>query len=1101
MNTGSKRNRLWIWSITTILSISIVGDPFVARAATPGTAQSPYVIQRGNLTASMSGLIHQQEHMISPDIDTSSSKPVSVIVQMTDQPVAIQLQDDQTSSAQSNLFSDSKLETSQNNVASQQNNVLLQASNQNIAYKVNYRYNTVLNGVEMTLPANQIPQLAKLPGVKSIYKNKTYTTLPAPQTATTVTGATYDAVPLSVIGAQIAWAKGLTGKGVRVGVLDSGIDYDHPDLKGAYKGGYDSVDHDRDPYENPPVSVADDVYGTGYAGSWHGTHVSGTIAGRAANTQSDVVQKGVAYGADLYMYRVMRRDPETNADTGDTATIIDGIEHAVKDHMDIINMSIGTDEDKDINAPETIAVNNAVLSGTTVVIANGNAASSGSYYYSLGEPATSPLAISVGASTVPVTYYSATVHADVYGTDTATNTMPARVTTDTYGTDSTAVTKPTTSEPTTAQSTNAVDQAYDLHMLAWETAHDQFASVLGTKPLQGVYAGLGAETDYDGKNVNGKVVLVSRGGLTFVQKIANAKEHGAVALIIFNGNEDANDSSKANLSTSISGRDGYIGYNAFLRDSFDYIPTFDMKGAQGRALARAALQHADQPITFTFGANYPAQNVPGDHLISYSSRGPNLDGDLGIKPDLVAPGLSIRSTFPAYGKYSKDANYATAYARESGTSMATPHVTGMAALLKQEHPDWTPFDIRAALANTSVPLVDESGQRYDVYSQGAGRADIGAAVNTPAVLEAIENITILDKKLNAKAVTNYNPSASFGVIEADGTPHDQLLQLKNTSGTAITYHAKVNMHPSVTSDPSAPIATPDVNNIGAVLQGIGADGTITADPNKATTFTLSVTPSTAAADGVYEGDVQLTADGYPSLHLPFVLHIGKDQPDTGLGIQQVQIENPIVRLNGKEDAAALKFRLMSDNINALELDAYTINGDYMGTLVQQVKSSSDTFKPGYYTLSGLDNIVTFLGDDGSSKVQVLQPGTYQLHLSAYHLDENGNVVQSDTKIANSIYRIAGTEQDRVKAAAGAFHKVITGNTVVGEPIITLPQSDRLTYNILSSSDPEYVDNTGKLLKLPQSSHRIVRLQLQISSISDPSVSTTITASIKIQRQK
>lgn len=1090
MNTGSTRNQFWMWSVITMLTVSIVGDPFVASAASQGTAQSPYMIQQGNI-ATMSGAIQQQEHLISPDIDTSSSHPVSVIVQMTDQPVAVQLQDQTTKANQLNSLAGSELAATQNTVASQQNTILQQASSQNISYKVNYRYNTVLNGVEMTLPANQIPKLAKLSGIKSISKNETYTTLPVPQSAMTATSATYDAVPLSILGVQAAWAKGLTGKGVRIGVLDSGIDYDHPDLKQAYKGGYDSVDHDRDPYENPPVSSTDDVYGTGYAGSWHGTHVSGTIAGRAANTTSDVVQKGVAYGADLYVYRVMRRDPDTNADTGDTATIIDGIEHAVKDHMDIINMSIGTDEDKDINAPETIAVNNAVLSGTTVVIASGNAAAPGSYYYSLGEPATSPLAITVGASTVPVMYYSATVKADVYGTGTAA----ARVTDDTYGTGTPADTTASTKQ------SNNVNHAYDLHLLAWETAHEQFASVLGTKPLQGVYVGLGDEPDYSGKNVNGKVVLASRGGITFVQKIANAKEHGAVALILFNGNQDATDSSKADLTASISGRDGYIGYNAFLRDSFDYIPTFDMKGADGRALARAALQHDDQPITFTFGADYPAQNVPGDHLISYSSRGPNLDGGLNIKPDLVAPGLSIRSTFPAYGKYINGANYADAYARESGTSMATPHVTGMAALLKQEHPDWTPFDIRAALANTSVPLVDESGQQYDVYSQGSGRADIGAAMNTPAVLEAVQDITILDKKLNLKAVTNYNPSASLGVMEADGKSHDQVLQLKNISGTAVTYHAKVNLHPSVTSDPAAPVTTPDVNDIQAVLQGVGADGSITANPNQATSFTLSVTPSTSAKDGVYEGDVQLTADGYPALHLPFVLHIGKDQPDTGLGIQQVTIDHPIVRLNGKEDAAALTFRLMPDHINALELDAYTINGDYVGTLVQQIKSSPDTFSPGYYTLSGLDNIVNFLGDDGSSQLQILQPGTYQLRLNAYHLDENGNVVQSDTKIANSIYRIAGTEQNRVQAEADAFHKVITGNSVVGQNVLTLPQSDRLHYNILSSSDPEYVDDTGKLLKLPQSSHRIVRLQLQISSINDPSATTTITVSVKIQRQK
>ncbi|WP_322903026.1 S8 family serine peptidase [Paenibacillus sp. SGZ-1009] len=1089
--TNTKRKQLLTWSIVTMLTVSIGTGPSTAAAAAQGTAQSPYIINQADTAGSISGSLHEQEHMISPDIDTSSSNPVSVIVQMTDQPAAVQVNDDNEQAEPHDLLSDEKLATSQHTVSSQQNDVLQQASNDNISYKVNYRYNTVLNGFEMTLPANQIPELAKLPGIKSIYKNKKYTILPVPDNQDTATKATYDAVPLSLIGVQTAWAKGLTGKGVKVGVLDTGIDYDHPDLKGAYKGGYDSVDHDRDPYETPPVSAADDVYGTGYAGSWHGTHVSGTIAGRAANTQSDVVQKGVAYGADLYMYRVMHRDPQTNSDTGDTATIIDGIEHAVKDGMEVINMSIGTDDDKDINAPETIAVNNAVLSGVTVVIANGNAATPDSYYYSMGEPATSQLAIAVGASTVPVTHYSATVRADVYSADVPTD----RVTANTYGPSNTAVAN------TNNQNSNSVNRAYDLNMLAWETAHDQFASVLGTNPLQGVYVGLGADADYNGKNVTGKVVLASRGGLTFVQKVKNAKQHGALALILFNGNSDANDPNKADLSDSISGRDGYIGYGAFLDDSFDYIPTFDMKGAEGRALARAALAHTDQPIQFTFGANYPQQDVSGDHIASFSSRGPNQDGELGIKPDLVAPGMYIRSTMPEYGKYIKNASYADAYARENGTSMATPHVTGMAALLKQEHPDWTPFDIRAALANTSVPLVDESGQPYDVYSQGAGRADIGAAVNTPAVLETVDNITILDKKLNSKAVTNYNPSASFGVMQADGKPHDQTLQLKNTSGTAVTYHASVHMHPSVTSDPLSPVPTPNVNNIQAVLQGIGADGTITANPNEATSFTLSVTPSAAAADGVYEGDVQLTADGYPSLHLPFVLHIGQDQPDTGLGIQQVQINHPVVRLNGKEDAADLSFRLMSTNINALELDVFDINGDYVGTLVQEIKTSPDTFAPGYYDLSGLDNIVTYLGDDGSSQVQILQPGTYQLRLNAYHLDENGNVVQSATKIANSIYRIAGTEQDRVKAAAAAFHKVITGNQTIGQPVITLPQSNRLNYQILSSSDTNYVDNTGKLLKLPTSSHRIVRLQIKISSINDPSASTTVTAQIKIQRQQ
>ncbi len=1093
MRTGNMRNPFWIWSMVSVLAVSMIAGPSVAGAAAQGTAASPYVIQPADVKGQSLNLRTAQEHMISPDINTASSDPVSVIVQLTDQPAAVSLHDSKLEASKGIESEQLGPAADEQMVASQQNLILQQARNQSISYTVNYRYNTVLNGMEMTLPANQIPALAKLPGVKSIYQNKTYTTMPVQDR--TATQATYDPTPLSLIGAPIAWQKGLTGKGVKVGVVDTGIDSDHPDLIGAYKGGYDSVDHDNDPYETPPVSVQDDVYKKGYPGSSHGTHVSGTIAGRAANQQGEVNQKGVAYGADLYVYRVMKRDPVTNEETGDSATIIDGIEHAVKDGMDVINLSIGSDADKDVNAPDSIAVNNAVLSGVTVVIANGNAAAPGSYYYSMGEPATSQLAIAVGASSVPFSQYVATVHADVYGT--ADHATP--VTGDVYGSSKPAKSASTVSSDVYDANVN---QDYALQMLAWKTHQEDFASIIGKAPVQGIYVGLGSETDYEGKDVKDKVVIVSRGGIGFTDKAENAAKHGARAVILFNGNADPSHPGKADLSKSISGRDSYIGGAAFMGDGFTYVPTFDMKGAEGRALIRASLAQGGQPITFTFDTKYPKQDVSGDHIASFSSRGPNQDGVLGVKPDLVAPGVTIRSTVPAYGKYIKDANYADAYKRESGTSMASPHVAGMAALLKQEHPDWTPFDIRAALANTSESLVDESGQRYDVYSQGAGRADVGAAVNTPALLETVDDITILDKDFNRKTVTNYNPSAAFGVMQPDGKPHEQPLQLKNTSGSSVIYHASVSMHPSVTSDPSAPVATPDVKAIQAVLQGLDANGMITAAANSAVSFNLEVTPSTAAAEGVYEGEVDLTAEGYPALHLPFSLHIGKDQPDTGLGLQQVEVNHPAVRLDGKQDSADVTFRLLSNNVNALELDAVTLDGQYAGTLVQTIKqptaTASPAFAPGYYHLTGLDNIVTYFGDDGTGETRILQPGTYSLQLNAFNIDKNGNIKQSATKRASTAYRIAGTEKDRVATAAARFRTIQTGNQTVGQPVLALPQDNRLDYKILSSSDPQLVENSGKLLKLPASSYRIVRLQLKISSIHDPAASQTVSALIKVK---
>jgi subtilisin family serine protease len=103
--------------------------------------------------------------------------------------------------------------------------------------------------------------------------------------------------------------KDLTGKGLKIGVIDTGIDYNHPDLKEAYKGGYDFVDNDEDLMETtyndwkngkykPEFSMGHSYY------TEHGTHVSGIIAGQGTN-DSDYATKGVAPDADIYGYRVL----------------------------------------------------------------------------------------------------------------------------------------------------------------------------------------------------------------------------------------------------------------------------------------------------------------------------------------------------------------------------------------------------------------------------------------------------------------------------------------------------------------------------------------------------------------------------------------------------------------------------------------------------------------------------------------------------------------------------------------------------------------------------------------------------------------------------
>ena len=231
--------------------------------------------------------------------------------------------------------------------------------------------------------------------------------------------------------------------------------------------------------------------------------------------------------------------------------------------------------------------------------------------------------------------------------------------------------------------------------MAWTTGQTDFSAVLGTEPLDAMYAGLGAYEDYK-SDAEGKVVLVSRGTLAFVDKIANAKLHRAKALIIFNG--DAERERSRRTCPSIFGI-GTSWLYWLLGEIATIVPPW-ICAARRAGAAKRILDPANEgvPLQFTFGTDFPETVVAGDTIADFSSRGPNSDDNYSIKPDIAAPGVNIRSTWPAYGEVdyglSPVPSYATAYYRISGTSMATPHVAGLALLMKQEHPSWTPRDIR-----------------------------------------------------------------------------------------------------------------------------------------------------------------------------------------------------------------------------------------------------------------------------------------------------------------------------------------------------------------------------------------------------------------------
>ncbi len=163
-----------------------------------------------------------------------------------------------------------------------------------------------------------------------------------------------------------------------------------------------------------------------------------------------------------------------------------------------------------------------------------------------------------------------------------------------------------------------------------------------------------------------------------------------------------------------------------------------------------------------------------DQIASFSSRGPviweNNEGELNslIKPDVVAPGVDICSSQweNAWQEYECVDTEHTAI---SGTSMATPHVAGAVALLKQKNPDWTPEEIKMVFRNTAVDVGEE------VIAQGQGRIDVLEAIEVegkPMIAELLELDYLPNGTLNIYGTAKGEEFSSYGVYFAEEGSND-----------------------------------------------------------------------------------------------------------------------------------------------------------------------------------------------------------------------------------------------------------------------------------------------------------------------------------------
>jgi subtilisin family serine protease len=528
------------------------------------------------------------------------------------------------------------------------------------------RFHDALNGVKIQIDADQVESLKSAPGVVNVLGVRKY----QPNNS--------ESVPF--LGTPQVWqgTPGFRGEGIKIAVIDTGIDYTHANFGGpgtvaAFNAAKAAGTLPADPQffgpKAPKVKGGTDLVGDAYDANvptsvpapdpnpldcnGHGSHTSGTAAGfgvaadgttykgpynAAAYSQKFIIGPGVAPKADLYAVRVF-------GCTGSTNVVVDAIDWAMHNDMDVISMSLGSDfgtaQDSD-----AIASSNATKAGVIVVAAAGNA---GPAPYIASTPGDSAEAISVAAI------------------DSHTS-FPGALATLNDG----------TVELQNSNGASPLPGAVPVAVLRTATG--------------GLSQGC---NDSEYANVAGKLVVTLRGNCARVARATLGQAHGAAGVVMVNS----------------SG-----GYPPFEGP----IPGVSIPFFGALATDAAKLGAATQAASFA--ANTIA-NPTFRTAASFSSGGPRFSDSI-LKPNVSGPGVSIFSTASGTGNGGL---------YESGTSMATPHVAGVAALATQAHPHWSEAELSAAVVETADPtqLTD-----YTVSLEGSGLVQPLGATRTQAVVLA-----------------------------------------------------------------------------------------------------------------------------------------------------------------------------------------------------------------------------------------------------------------------------------------------------------------------------------------------------------------------------
>ncbi|MDP9170203.1 MAG: S8 family serine peptidase [Acidobacteriota bacterium] len=738
---------------------------------------------------------------------------------------------------------------------------------------------TVLNAVFVAAPESRAAELRSLPGVMGVVRLHKYK--PQLNQATQILNST------------AAWTAlgGMSnaGRGIKIAILDSGIDQNHPSLQDntlSMPAGFPkcNVQSDCANFTNNKVIVARSyvrqlALGTGaidpatsrpddYSArdrSGHGTAVATAAAG---NTSTGTVTiNGMAPKAWVGSYKIFG-SPQVN-DTTTDAEIIAALDDAIADGMDLVTMSVGGPAStgpldtgaacgNPVGVPcdlSAYAFEMAAQSGMLILVSAGNGGS-GSLQgspslNSIQSPADAPSVIAVGGTT--------NSHGFTPGVRLAGGSVPSNL-------------NLIPAQPTSAGANYGAYAAPLIDVAA--VSSDGLAC--GALPAGSLL---------------GDFVLILRGTCNFSAKMQNAVNAGAAGVIFYDTPGDSS------YPFSPSGLSGFSQQAVFISN------------ADGVNLK--AFIGANPHYTVTIDpASFEVPISPTNQLVFYSSVGPSL-GANAIKPDVIAPagggqnGDLIYMGSQTYDPLG-DVYSSTGYVAAAGTSFATPLTAGAAALVKQSHPNYSAAQIKSALVNTATQDVihDDSGNATNILETGGGKVAADLAIRT--------NVTIVPS------------TVSFGALGSGALPKTQPLQVTNTGSSAVNLTLAV----AVTGAGSA-VATVAVDKT-ALSLAAGASATVN--------VTLS---GTVPSSGLYSGAVNITGGAVP-LRVPYLFLVGSSVPadftpiagdgndgTAGQILPDGVVAFQVVDANGVPVAgAAVNFSVDSDSVPITLSQASTVTDAY-----------------------------------------------------------------------------------------------------------------------------------------------------------------------------